>query len=194
MKKYEAFLESLTPYCQGRHHDAPKLEQERPEAYDKRTCLQRLHTVTGGKGQPERIYIPPTAFKKCLEETAIYLGLQIPGKGKSTYTKHFKRGVLCTEPLLLDIGPKDVRIVRIFTSLTPGKMNSPRGWRYFPVIDSWSGVLEIVVIDEMITAEVLKKHLEVGGVISGIGVWRPSSPNGGMWGKFKLGTLIEKEM
>lgn len=188
MKKYIAHLVSTTPYSQGRHHDTPKLEREQPEAYDRRTYLRRLHTAVG------KVYIPPMAFKKCLEETASYLKMQIPGQGKATYTKNFKRGVLCTEPITLDIRPEDTRMERIFTSLTPSKMNSPRGWRHFPVIDHWEGDLEILVIDEIITEFVLRRHLEIAGMISGIGVYRPSSPNGGTWGKFKLETLKEVEM
>ncbi len=188
MKKYIAHLTSLTPYAQGRYHDLPKLEREQPEAYDKRTYLHRLHTSLG------KVYIPPMAFKKCIEETASYLRMQIPGQGKATYTKNFKRGVLCNEPFLLDLTPEQTRLERIFTSLTPGKMNSPRGWRHFPVIDQWEGNLEITILDDIITEHVLRRHLEIGGQITGIGVWRPSSPNGGLWGKFKVLGMTGQEV
>lgn len=220
MQLYTAHLQSTTPYCQGRHHDTPKLEREQPEAYDKRTYLNRLHTSTG------RIFIPPMAFKKCLEETAQYVKMQIVGQGKATYTKNFKRGVLVNEPIMIqrpvsgngngaavdvtpadtrlevvslpldyaDITPADTRLDRIFTSLTPSKMNSPRGWRYFPVIDQWAGIATITVLDELITKDVLQKHLDFAGLITGLGVWRPSSPNGGMWGKFKVLKLESQEL
>lgn len=186
MKRYDAQLQSVTPYTQGRYHDMPKLEREQPEAYDKRTYLHRLHTAMG------QVYIPPMAFKKCLEDTARYLGMQIPGKGKATYTKNFRQGVLLNEPMMLGLTPEDTRLERIYTSLTPQKTNGPRGWRHFPVIDQWQGTLQILVIDELITADVLRKHLEVGGMITGIGVWRPQ--NGGMWGKFRVLGMEEQEV
>ena len=188
MKQYAANLKSLTPYAQGRFHDLPKLEREQPEAYDRRTYLSRLHVSMGS------IFIPPMAFKKCIEETAQYLRMQIPGQGKSTYTKNFKRGVLCNEPLMLDRSPEDTRLERIFTSLQPGKANSGRGWRHFPVIDSWEGVLKVIVLDELITEAILRRHLEVGGQITGVGVWRPSSPNGGLWGKFSVVDMVEEDL
>jgi hypothetical protein len=183
MKIYHATLESVTPYSQGRHHDTPKLEREGPEAYDKRTYLQRLHTSMG------EIYIPPMAFKLCLEETAQYLGMQVAGRGKATYTKHFRQGILINEPVMLGLKPADTRLERIFTSLEPNKIKGPRGWRHFPVIDRWGGVLQITVVDEIITASILQQHLRLAGQITGIGIWRPA--NKGMWGKFKLLKLEE---
>jgi hypothetical protein len=189
MKLYEAYLQSVTAYGQGRHHDEPKLPQEQPEAYDRRTYLHRLHT-SGGK-----VFIPPMAFKLCLEKMANYLKMKIPGQGTATYTKCFKQGLLINEPILLDITPEQTKMHRIFTSLTPNKPNGPRGWRHFPVIEAWEGVLPIIVVDELITEEVLRKHLAMAGLITGIGVWRPSSPGGGgYWGKFKLVALTVKEL
>jgi hypothetical protein len=41
------------------------------------------------------------AFKNCLAEIAKYLSLQIPGKGKTTYTKHFEAGVMVLDGLAL---------------------------------------------------------------------------------------------
>ena len=105
--------------------------------------------------------------------------MQIPGQGKSTYTKNFKRGVLCNEPLMLDRSPEDTRLERIFTSLQPGKTNSGRGWRHFPVIDSWEGVLKVIVLDELITEAILRRHLEVGGQITGVGCGVPPHPTVG---------------
>jgi hypothetical protein len=188
MQRYHADVQSLTPYSQGRPHHTPKREQEQAEAYDRRTYLERLHVASG------RIYIPPMAFKQCLTKTAGYLNMQIAGRGKATYRKIFVQGVMINEPVLLDLTPEDTRLERIFTSLTPQKANGPRGWRHFPVIDAWQGTVQIDVLDELITQAVLKKHFEVGGMVTGIGVWRPE--NNGMWGRFKLLDLrpVEVEM
>lgn len=186
MKIYEAYLQSSTPYAQGRYHNTPKLERELHDAYEERTCLRKLHTSV------DTVYIPPMAFKKCLEDTARYTKMQVPGRGKETYTKNFVQGVLCNEPLMLPLTPADCRIEKVFTLSQPGKPLGGRVWKHFPVIDHWEGIVEIWAIDEQITREVLRKHLELGGMITGIGVWRPQ--RGGMWGKFKLLTLTEKEV
>ncbi len=186
MKAYTAMLKSLTPYGQGRHHDSPKLERELHDAYDQRTVLQKLHTSLG------KVMIPPMAFKLCLEDTARYLKMQIPGRGKETYTKNFTQGVMFNEPVLLEQEPEKCRIERVFTLSQPGKRDGGRVWKYFPVLDAWEAVVPFVVIDEMLTHEVLKRHFEIGGMITGIGVWRPQK--GGMWGKFKLIELTETEL
>jgi hypothetical protein len=186
MKKYTASLQSVTPYSQGRHHTTEKLDREGHDAYAERTALEQLHVGPSG------IYIPPMAFKKCLQDTARYLKLQIPGRGKETYTKNFTQGVLCPEPIFLRLSAEDVRIEKVFTWGDPNKKTGGRVWRYFPVIDAWEGILEIWVIDEIIVREVLQKHLALGGQITGIGTWRPQS--GGMWGKFKVVAMEEHDV
>jgi hypothetical protein len=175
----------VTPYAQGRNHNTPRLSRELHEAYEERTCLFQLHVAV------DQIYIPPMAFKQCLVETARYLKLQIPGKGKETYTKNFNQGVLCNEPVMLGLTPAQVRIEKVFTWSQPTTKRGGRVWKHFPVIDTWRGILQLWVIDDVITFEVLHKHLELAGMITGIGVWRPI--NGGMWGKFTVETLVEKE-
>lgn len=178
MKVYHAYLTSITPYAQGKKHEAPKLERESHDDYEKRTVLEQLHTNMG------KILIPPMAFHLCLQETASYLKMQIPGQGKATYTKNFIRGLLFNEPIILDQGPEDCRIERIWTTLTPTNPKSGRGWRYFPVLDHWDACVPFTVIDEILTPAVLKRHWDLAGSITGIGVWRPI--NRGLWGKFKL--------
>lgn len=39
------------------------------------------------------------AFRNCLAEAAKFLSIQIPGKGKSTYTKHFEAGLIIPAPM-----------------------------------------------------------------------------------------------
>jgi hypothetical protein len=186
MKRYEAHLQSTTSLGQGRHVDVPKERSETDDAYRQRVVRARLHVSMN------EVYIPPMAIKKCLEETAFYLKMQIPGKGKETYTKHIVQGVLCNEPMMLGVSPDQARIDKHFGSLTPGKANSGRGWIYYPVLDSWEGVAQMYVVDDRLNAEVLRKHLELAGVITGLGVWRPR--RGGMWGKFKVLAFEEFEV
>ena len=185
MKLFVAELRSLTPYAQGKYHEEPKLAQELHDAYKQRTALEQLHTAAG------EVYIPPKAFHLCLSSTASYTGDQIPGKGKERYTKHYDRGVICSEPVMLGVKADTVRIERIFTELNPQRPGS-RGWVYFPVIDQWAGELQIMAVDDIFTPAVIERHLRIGGLITGIGVWRPERK--GSWGKFQVVSLQERPM
>ena len=186
MKTFYADLTSLSWYAQGKHHITPKLPQELEQAYEERCVLQKLHTAAG------EVYIPPMAFKLCLLDTARYLSMPIPGKGKSTYTKHFKQGVQCTEPIMVGLKAEEVRIEKVFTLAQPNNPKSGRVWKWFPIIEHWAGTLQILAIDDIFTIDVIRKHLQVAGGITGIGVWRPAS--GGLWGKFKLEDVREETL
>jgi hypothetical protein len=179
MKTYYATLRATTPYSQGRNHDTPRLPRELHEAYEERVVLHKLHTDQRGE-----IFIPPTSFKKLLDATALYLKEQIPGRGKETYTKHFVQAVICPEPISLGITSDKVHIQRVFTWSQPTKRSGGRVWKLFPRIDTWEGALQIVCVDDILTLDVVERHLRIGGQITGIGVWRPQ--NGGMWGKFQV--------
>lgn len=77
MKMVEVSIESITPYSQSRMHDAPKLEKETADAYEKRTWREKATVNADGE-----ICIPAMALKNCLDSAAKLLGTQIPGKGK----------------------------------------------------------------------------------------------------------------
>jgi hypothetical protein len=186
MKKFIATLESVSAYAQGRYHDTPKLPRENESDYEARTVHAKLHTAVG------QIFIPPLAFKLCMETTARYLGEKVPDKGQATYTKFYRQGLICTEPILLNLTPEQVRVARVFIPSQPSKPKGGRVWKLFPVIDQWEGQLSIIAIDDLFTPQILLRHLTIGGLINGIGVWRPE--NGGLWGKFKVRSLDEEEI
>ena len=75
-------------YSQSRPHTTPKLDKETPDAYEARTWHQRIHLNHTGA-----VVIPAMALQNCLAEAAKFLSIQIPGKGKATYTKHFESGI-----------------------------------------------------------------------------------------------------
>ena len=66
---------------------------------------------------------------------------------------------------------------------------SKRVLKCFPVIEKWSGDLGIVVLDEVITKEVLSKHLIEAGNFIGIGSLRVQ--NNGIFGRFRVKSLVE---
>lgn len=177
MKIATAHLRSVSPYSQSRYHDTPKQEKERPDDYEMRTWAERLSVTEDG-----RVFIPPMAFKKSLETAARFLGLQIKGRGKSTYTKHFKAGVLVTDALVLPVKKKDVP-GEVFFVPADGK-GGARVKRKFPVIREWSGSVTFYILDDTITEDIFATHLKEAGNFIGIGRFRPE--NGGFYGRYSV--------
>lgn len=192
MRQIIATLKSVSPYSQSRFHNTPKLEKESNDDYEKRTWRERVHENDEGF-----IFIPPMAFKNCLSECAKYLSMQIPGKGKQTYTKHFEAGVLVTEPLVLPVRKKDVEgeinglcmIGEWFYVPARGdRGGKKRVWKCFPMIPSWQGDVIFYVLDDTITEKVFRYHLEQSGKFIGIGRFRPR--NNGFYGRFEVVDLV----
>lgn len=177
MKIAIATLKSISPYSQSRYHDTPKIDKERPDDYEMRTWAERLSVTDDG-----HVFIPPMAFKKSLETAARFLGMQIKGRGKSTYTKHFKAGVLVTDALVLPVKKQDVP-GEVFFVPADGKSGA-RVKRKFPVIREWSGTITFYVLDETITEDVFVTHLREAGNFIGIGRFRPE--NGGFYGRYAV--------
>lgn len=184
MKTYRARLKSKSPYSQSRHYTVEKLPKEGANDYEMRTWRNRMHVTSGGK-----VYIPPTAFKNCLSEAAKFLGIQIPGKGKNTYTKHIEAGILVTEPMVLDVLAEDVPGEELFVPASGRRGDGKRVTKKFPLIAEWSGEVTFFVVDETVTRDVLAHHLAEAGSLIGIGRFRPR--NNGYYGRFVVESLEE---
>ena len=150
-----------------------------PADYEERTWRQRMHTTEDGF-----VFIPPMAFKHCIAEVAKYLSEKIPGKNRQTYTKHFKAGVLVTEPLVLKTLAADVQPNRLFVPSNGQAGSGSRVEKIFPLIPSWEGAVNYMVLDETLTKGVFKHHLEQAGQFIGIGTFRPI--NNGYFGRFEV--------
>jgi hypothetical protein len=184
MRKILASLESITPMSQGRYHNEPKLDKENYDDYEKRTWRKRMHVNENGN-----VIIPPFAFKNCLSSAAKRLGMQIPGKGKKTYTKHFESGLLIADPMVLDIKAKDVSETVIFVPSDGMRGGSKRVMKYFPTIYTWAGDLLLYILDDTITKDVFMKHLQEAGNFVGIGSLRVEK--NGIWGRFQVVDLVD---
>ena len=185
MKTAVAHLKSISPYSQSRFHDAEKLPKENSQDYEERCWRGRLHVNDDGF-----VYMPPMAFKNCISESAKFMGRQIPGKGKSTYTKHFEAGVLVMEPLVLPIKGDDVPGEWLFVPADGVRGSGKRVKKCFPVIQQWEGNVIFHVLDETITEEVFEEHLREAGSFIGIGRFRPR--NNGFYGRFAVEKVVWK--
>lgn len=183
MKEAVATLKSVSPYSQSKYHQAPKLNKEIHEDYEKRTWREKMHVNEKGS-----VFIPPTAFKNCLSECAKYISLQIPGKGKATYTKHFEAGVLCMDPLVLPYNKEDVAGEWLHVPSDGRRGGSKRVMKCFPIIPEWSGEVLFHILDDIITEDIFKAHLKQAGQFIGIGRFRPR--NNGYYGRFRVEDVI----
>ena len=134
MKTAVCHLKSVSPYSQSRAFQSIKSRDETHDDFEQRCWRERCHADKDGN-----LFIPPMAFKNCLSEAAKYKSIQIPGKGKATYTKHFEAGVLVVEPLKLPITLDDVSSERLHVPADGRRGGSKRVFKNFPVIHEWEG-------------------------------------------------------
>lgn len=184
MKTYVAKIKGISPYSQSKSVGDPRGPKETADDHEKRTWRERLHVDADGN-----VIIPPMALKNCIAEAAKYLSIQIPGKGKSTYTKHIEAGTLVMDPIVLGIKKDEFPGEWLFVP-SDGKRGGPkRVNKCFPVIHEWGGEFMVYVFDETVTREVLLQHLEEAGKFIGIGRFRPR--NNGFYGRFAVESLKE---
>lgn len=177
MKIVSIRLKSASPISFGRHHTTPKKDRELANEYEHRTWQERLHYTAEGE-----VFIQPMALKNCLASTAKFLGLQIPGKGKSTYTKHFESGLLCTDPIKLGIHKDTVEREVLFVPSDGIRGSGKRVEKVFPLIREWQGEATLYVLDDILSQKVLETHLDAAGKFIGLGRFRPQ--NNGFYGRF----------
>jgi len=171
-------LESVSPYSQSRKHDAPKLEKEGPDAHEQRTWREKCSVNDHGE-----IVIPAMAFKQALDAVAKRLGDQIPGKGKATYTKHFKGGVICESDVPINWFKDTVPGITIYANTDGIRGSGKRAYRTFPQVPNWKGTATFAILDDTVTPKVFERHLEEAGRFVGVGRFRPE--NGGLNGRFR---------
>ncbi len=185
MFKAIATLESISPYSQGKYIDPelfPKKDKELARNYEKRMWRERMHVTKEGL-----VFIPPMAFKNCLSEAARYLSVQVPGRGKTTYTKHFEAGVLVMDALVLPDKKEDVKGEWLFVPSDGKRGGGTRVPKCFPLIPAWEGEAIYYILDGTITEDVFEYHLKQAGSFIGLGRFRPR--NNGFYGRFKVNNV-----
>lgn len=183
-------ITGMSPMSQSKYIQAEKKPKETAKDYEERTWKNRLHSTKDGV-----VFIPQMAIKNCLSEAAKFLSLQIPGKGKATYTKHFEAGILCLEaiPVMHEDGRTPMRIDDIdgewlFVPSDGRRGGGSRVEKCFPVIDAgWKAEGEVLILDDTITEDVLHQHFREAGSLIGIGRFRPR--NNGFYGRFRVDSL-----
>ena len=178
MRTAHATLHSVSPYSQSKFVNPElKNEKELSNDFEKRIWRERLHVNENGN-----VFIPPMAFKNGLYQAAKYLSIQVPGKGKATFTKNFLAGVLVVEGLELPLKKDDVDGEWLHLDSNGVKNSGKRVMRCYPRIPQWSGTVDFLVLDDLITQDVFQRILVESGRFVGIGRFRPFV--GGYYGRY----------
>lgn len=186
MQIAEVKLTGLSPYSPSRFLQSPRQDKEGHDVYEKRVWRERIHATTDGE-----VFIPPMAFKGALETAARFNPISIPGRGKATYTKHFRAGVLVVEPVLLGVQSDDVEGEWLLLNSDGRKGGGTRVMRCMPKVDDWSASVRFYILDPTITQEVFERTLREAGQFIGVGRWRPE--NGGIYGRFRVEEVVWSE-
>ena len=179
MKTLRVTIKGMSPLSQGRYHDTPKLDRESHSDYEIRTWREKMHVNGDGF-----VLISSFALKNCLSEAAKFLSKKIPGSGKATFTKHFESGVIIADGIVLKVKKDDVPFLKLFVPSDGKRGGGSRVWKYFPVIQEWGGTFDILIVDEILTLDVLQEHLEMAGKFIGLGSLRVR--NNRTFGRFEI--------
>jgi hypothetical protein len=176
-------LRSLSPYSQSRAHDEPAYENESKADYDRRTWRSHLHAEDG------TVRIPAKALHDCWIEAAEYSGKKIIGN--RTWTKPFTSGIAIFENPDLGIKPEDVQYIHVYCHANGKRGSGTRVMRRFPQIPHWETRFDVHILDPVITEQIFREMLAIGGMFKGIGRYRPA--NRGTNGRYEIADLIWRE-
>jgi hypothetical protein len=170
----------MAPLSFSKHYSVVKKPKELHEDYENRTWRERLHydPKTG------QVFIPGKMFMNSVKNAAKFASIQIPGKGKSTYTKHFNSGVVVMKDILLDVNKDNIEGETFFVPSDGVAGGGRRVMKTFPVIPEWEGSVEFIIMDPVIDEKVFTEVLRVAGQSIGIGRYRPQQ--GGYYGRFEV--------
>ena len=172
-------LKSVSAYSQSAPIQSKRMPNEAYDDMEERTWRERMHVTEDGF-----VYIPAMAIKNSLAAAGKWLGRSIPGKGKSTYAKRLEAGVMVIEDVKLNIRVENVKGNKLFVPSDGIRGSGKRVFKTFPLIPSWEGVVEFTILDDIVTKEVFKEHLEQAGMFIGIGCFRPQS--NGTFGRYTI--------
>lgn len=177
----ECDLIGLSPIGFSAPITSEKETGETHDAYELRTWREKMHVDAS-----DEVFIPPMAIKNCLASVAQYLSEAVPGKGMAKYTKHFKSGIMVTEPLMLRVKGADVKPQRQFVPSDGKTGGGKRVWKHFPVLPTWKTHTTIIVLDPVLIDKPgkIEEYLGHAGKFIGLGWFRPE--RNGYFGRFEV--------
>ena len=179
MKTAVCYLKSTSPYAQSKYHTTEKNNKEGHDEYEERTWRERSHY-----NEKRELFIPCHQFSQCIKSAAKYLSIQIPGKGKSTYTKNFASGIIVDTDVPLGVLKDDAEKLTLHVPSDGRPGGSTRVIKHFPMVKQWEGKIAVTILDDIIRNDVFEQVLRSAGVFIGIGAFRPA--NRGVNGRFEV--------
>lgn len=192
-RKVRVRITGISPYSASRYVQVDKVEGEKPDAYDNRTWHYKASIDADGT-----CVIPSAAFKFAMMNAAKYCNIQVEGRGKSTYTKHFTSGLMVNQTLSLGVKRDEIakdpeRWSQVYLMNSKGiRGPGARVPRRLPYFQKWAGEIEFVVLDPIISEKVFEKVMAAAGMYIGVGQYRPEV--GGDCGRFKVEKITWEEM
>jgi len=135
-------------------------------------------------------FIHGRMFKRALDYTASQLKMQIEDRKGKRWRNVFKFGVFCPGHLMLGINKADLEAFELRIATQCGKYIPAR--KRFPIVPNWSGSIEFCVVNDLITEDVFRLHLEKAGEICGLGAHRPAHGYGS-FGRFEVTKIVWHE-
>jgi hypothetical protein len=180
MRRCRAWLESLTPYSQSGFLRSQKGPKETHEEFEERCWRERMHVVNGS------VVIPQMALKYAIDEACKRLAIQVPGEGKTRYTKYFEAGYYVESAPVLNIDPENVAGEWLWCSSDGKKGKAAQGkvQRCYPIFPEWKTVATFVIYDDKIPADIFERCLVAAGIYVCLGRFR--AENQGTNGKFRV--------
>jgi hypothetical protein len=195
-------ITGVTPYSQSAYVPDTRGDNEPHDDYERRTVGQKAH-FNESTGE---IFIPGMAFKWSIQAAAQYLGISVPGKGKTKFGSIFGPAVTVLSDVnighnIKDVSPDDKKTktkaknAKWYLMNSDGRRGSgSRVPRIFPEWDKWEGTIQFMVTDPAITEEIFEKHIKAAGDYIGVGRFRPQKPTFGTYGKFHVDKISWKEV
>lgn len=157
----------------------PEGDMNKHESWEEKTWRNKAHTTESGD-----VFIPAAAFKFAISAAARYLNDKISGQGNKTYAKKFDCGIMIIDDVPIGWNIKDATKKTLLVSSTGQKNGGTKVIKHFPQFPKWSGKLRVYILDDIITKEVLVRHVEAAGTFIGIHQYRPEK--GGTNGRFTV--------
>lgn len=210
MRVVEVVIRSTTAYSQSRPHKSPMLDKELHGDYDMRTWAEKGHFLPDGSlyappmawksgldavAKYLSIKIPggrsKTYAQKFMSGVAVFdQAVMLDARSLPATDKFVENGKVSISKLraqmakLPPITKASLSFEDVFVNADGRKGGGTRVWRRFPYVPAWIAVVTFHILDDVITLDVFRQHLEQAGAFIGIGRWRPAQ--GGLYGRFEV--------
>jgi len=165
-------IKGISPYSQSRKHDAEKLKDEGYDAYDIRTWKEHCHT----NGDGESIVIPGHAIHQMLVVGARKgrLKPKAAASAREGLAGRLETGIALLDDAKTDMKLSEAVLVPINAHSNGDRKDRQRVTRRYPVWSpGWTATFTTLLLDESLRKEDLEDALKWGGLVCGLGRFRP---------------------